>query len=353
MAKMDRDHFLRFAEGLYLKKLMGSPISGETRGWAVGINDCGIGRYNLEAMDAHHCVARRENVHGVALLGVFGEMYDELADHALHAPVQPIKYEDLNGVLQENLKMGHILAAHMVEDEDGMRAEHMTTVQIIAEDIPTGAPVYYCNDVCGDECELGSVRLLMVQMPKGTEPNWETIGLDTRVLHIMADPDKQSLFISEVEAHWAVRAAAEASAEASRSVFEDSVYLDEMAGSPTKVSPLEELSLLLGKSESLTQELTEFQGKAEAAFAAQERLNQIRQFKFNHYREAIITGRRRDTGRYAHDLFMIETGMKPDEDYYTFGRFVEFLHDAVMVYDAETPPEFLPEDGDSNPDCGG
>lgn len=245
-----------------------------------------------------------------------------------------INYESLPDHIKANMAAGHILAAHTGEAEDGLRSEHLTTVQVLSEDVVTGAPVYFCNDVCASECEPGSVRLLMVESPK-QEPKWQQVG-SARVVFIDVDPEEQRVFIDELNAHWAERAAAEASAEAA-------------AG----VSPLEELSFLMGKMESLYEEMTSFASKAEAAFAAQGRLADVRQYNFNRYRQALLSGRSRDAVKWARELFRIETGMVPREDHYMFGRYVEFLHDSVVAYGSETLPEFLPEENDSNPDCGG
>lgn len=251
------------------------------------------------------------------------------------------KYEELTRGLRANLDAGNILAAHRTEGDDGMFYEHLTTLKVIDENHPAGAPLYYCADVCFDECEFGSVRLLMVEMPKGQPLGSVTITAETRVFYLEVEPGKEQLFVSDLESHWAMRAAEEASREA--------------AGA---TSPLENLSFLVGKLDGLSDELINFHANAEDAFAAQDRLAKLRDFTFRRYRTALKGGNTSLTQLHVINLFFIETGLRPGEDHLTFGRFLEFASDAVILHDLEKLPPFPEEDpteqedGDGAPDCG-
>jgi hypothetical protein len=266
--------------------------------------------------------------------------------------MEPFKYADLTRGLRVNLDLGHTLAAHRVEGDDGLYYEHLTTVQHTSDDTDSGGPVYYCNDVCADECEYGSVRLLTVEMPK-RKPQRQARGLEfPPPLGQMKKPGAW-LAAEAFEIDELMRAESlddlDVGKRRDTSAFADSVYLDDVMGSLTRVSPLERLALLQGKTEAVAEEMADLHIDAEAAFAAQDRMEKMRDWTYSRYAIAMHNADRQMQRVHGTNLFFVVTGLKPGEDNGLFQIFMGHLFDAVTVYGASKMPEFQPE---SEEDCG-
>lgn len=281
--------------------------------------------------------------------------------------MEPISYEDLPDHIKENLSAGHILAAHLVETEKGwgLRKEHLTTVQHTSDDIATGAPVYYCNDICGNECEPGTVRMLMMVVPKKhiATTEWPVLNVDShqwRSTAKMAEVPPPPVVMSQVpqqrydeinvqDHHLGVGKDFMTPGEMAMAETLRAEYFDGLDGDIPEQTPLEKLSFFAGEVESFYAEVSEFHLAAEKAFAGQARLEKLREWTYERYRHAVHSGSGALSTAYATELFYIVTGLKPSEDRELFEMYLVHLSDAVLVYDADTLPEFQP---DSEPDCG-
>jgi hypothetical protein len=311
MSTVNKAQFLKFAETLYLTKIQDCPISDDIGGWFVGIAESSDqGDYLVSVISPEEA---KVSVYVTAktMMGALGRVYDKLArPEPEERTTGPMKYENLSADLKTNMSFGYMLAAHMVADEDGLRAEHLTTVRAIGEDHRAGAPLYFCNDVCRDDCEGGSVRMLMVEMPQR--------------------PIASTQFPIDVEL--------------ARADFFGG--LDDDIPSTT---PMERLSFLVGKAEEVAGEMADFQIAAESAIAAQDRLEKLRDWTYERYRISVRNGSTEMMKVHMIVLFFIETGLKPGEDKPLFRAFADHVSDAVVLFDADKLPGFQPE---SEQDCG-
>lgn len=82
--------------------------------------------------------------------------------------------------------------------------------------------------------------------------------------------------------------------------------------------------------------------------AAKKRLDEFKAWKYEMYREAVHTDQVMAQRRHATDLFVLETGARPDAEPVLLNRFQSFLFDSVVQKDAESMPKFQQET-----DCGG
>jgi hypothetical protein len=209
--------------------------------------------------------------------------------------METIKYEDLSVGIRKSLAEGHVLAEHTVTDPVKCTiTRHLTTVQLSVAYDDNGRSKHYCNDVCQDICPPGSVKLLMVEWPKGGVP--QTVGGDDMTVQV------------------------------------------NVAG----------FRLGLGVSRTPEQDLPPLRILREA----QQRLEELRKWTFARYRIAVHNTDLKAIRAHAITLFFIVTGLKPDDDNELFGDWLEHLMDAVVSDDAPDLPEFVAGESDAAPDCG-
>lgn len=280
--------------------------------------------------------------------------------------MEPIKFEDLAENVKLGMVAGRLLAAHMVVDESGLRAEHYSTVQPIGW-VLEGGTVYHCSDVCQDDCEPDSVRLVMPQMPQMAgvknreKPDFSFPPTLARLKALgLVGPDADGVEPEEMVP--SLEILVDVGKMRDTSNFADSVRLDEMfSGEGVALrSPLERLSsmglLVADFAEEVSKmakevgdEVSGFLVDAERAFADQARLEELREWTYSRYRNAVHNSSATMESVYAATLFFIVTGMKPSEDRELHEMFSQHLMDAVVLHDAEQMPEFRPE---PEQDCG-
>lgn len=316
--QLTKEEFIAFVNSVALPDAETKETEGDHGGYYFCINwqNDKPGRYRLNAIGPTGTTMMRYSVAASGIQQAAAEAYDlitpELPEPAAkpeQALAGPIRYEDLSDRIKRGLTHGDILAAHTVEGEGGLLAEHLTTVELIGHNVDFDVPEYYCNDVCYDDCEPGSVRLLMVEMPK-------------------------ERFAGHVTDTGMVRS-------------------DEGAQEVPSPSLLEDMSFLAGRLETFVEEWTALHLRLEAAVAAGVRLERLRDWTYERYRSSLLDGDSGLAEECAMTLFFIVTGLEKFRDDSLFGVFRDHLVDAVILHDAETMPEFQPSSQmEDETDCG-
>lgn len=214
-----------------------------------------------------------------------------------------MKYEDIPAGIMANLELGHVLAKHTVTIEGtGVTETHLTTVQLSVAYDEQQRSVHYCNDVCGDFAEHGSVQILMIEGPEppaagldvGKARAWED-SIAMEGADPLAEPTPEEL--ARVEA---------------AAALDDDLNVEE----PVVLPPLRVLR------------------------AANLRLEVLKAWLYERYRVAIHTGRTELAQQMGMALFVLSTGKRLSDDHEMLGRFLEFLYDSVVVEGAEEMPEW-------------
>lgn len=302
MGTLSKEQFLEFAESVYLAKLKGHPISEEAGGWFFGIqdadvNDWGPERYHLEVVGPFGTVVVLDSVHPEGVLLFAGRAFEEIVTAESRAAGRPLEYEYLPEGIKANLAMGHVLAEHTLAG-DGVVDKHITTVQLNVAQDEHGHSVHYCNDVCGDLCEPGSVEVIAVAQ---TEPVKE-------------------------------------------SVVPEPVVMEDL-----ELPILGQLGLIGQNVGFLEKSVGELVVELEVLRRAKRRLETVRTFAYDKYREALLLLQEETADIYAGVLFLMVTEVLPSADPDLYERFARFLASSVIEEDAETLPLFDPA---AEADCG-
>lgn len=287
MSELSKQQFLEFTEAVYLAKLQGHPISEEFGGWCFGIRDAnpkewGPGRYRLEAIGPFGTVIVEDAVLAEDVQQFAARMFAEIVTAESRTAGRPMKYEYLPEGIKGNLALGHVLAEHTATS-DGVVDKHITTVQLSVAHDEKGRSIHYCNDVCGDLCEPETVEVVPIELPQNAP------AYTTGPAPATAPP-----------ATW---------------------------GTGGQVGFMEK-------------SVGEMMVELEVLRLAQRRLETVRAFAYDKYRESLHDGLEETADIYAGVLFLMVTEMLPSADEELYGRFATFLASSVIEEDAETLPDF-------------
>lgn len=311
--QLTKEEFIAFVNGAALPDAETKETEGDHGGYyfCISWQNDKPGRYRFIATGPTGNTMVRYSVAANGIQQVAAEAYD-LITPKLPEPAakpEPIRYEDLSDRAKRGLVRGQALAAHSVEEDNGLRAEHLTTVEQLEDPLAAGGYVYYCNDVCYEECEPGSVQLLMMEMPR------------ERFTGPVIDTGK--------------------------------ARVGEGTCCVPSPSLLENLSFLAGRLETFVEEWTALHTRLEAAVAAEARLERLQDWTYERYRSSLLDGDSGLAEECAMTLFFIVTGLEAFVDRGLFGVFRDHLVDAVVLHDAVKMPVFLPSPQlEDETDCG-